>query len=84
MSKEIQKLIKMKNIEKLKALGILGAVRQRQGANDQNDDTYDEYINEMDNSKLIEQWCGWRLGDGSWWTDMKYKFDKLVDMDSRS
>lgn len=74
----------MTNIEKLKALGILGEVRQRQGANDQNDDTYDEDINEMDNSKLIEQWCGWYLGDGSWWNDMKYKFDKLVDMDSRS
>jgi hypothetical protein len=41
----------MTNIEKLKALEILGAVY---------------------------------LGDGSWWTDMKYKFDKLVDMDSRS
>lgn len=74
----------MTNIEKLKALGILGAVRQRQGANDQNDDTYDEDIEKMDNSKLIEQWCGWHLGSGSWWTDMKYKFDKLVDMDSHS
>ena len=74
----------MTNIEKLKALGILGAVRQRQGADDQNDDTYDEDINEMDNSRLIEKWCGWHLGDGSWWTDMKYKFDKLVEMDGCS
>ena len=73
----------MTNIEKLNELGILGVVRQRQGAKDQNDDIYDDYINKMDNSELIEQWCGWHLGDGSWWTDMKYKFDKLVDMDSR-
>ena len=63
----------MTNVEKLKAIGILG---------DENDDVYDEDINEMNNSKLIEQWCGWKLGDGSWWTDMKYKFDKLVDMDN--
>ncbi len=82
--KQIEIKNKMTNIEKLKALGILGEVRQRQGANDQKDDTYDEDINEMDNSKLIEQWCGWNLGDGSWWNDMKYKFDKLVEMDSRS
>jgi len=74
----------MTNIEKLKKLGILGQVRQRQGANDENDGTYDEDINEMDNSKLIEQYCGWYLGDGGWWTDMKYNFDKLVEMDSLS
>ncbi len=74
----------MTNVEKLKNLGILGAVRQRLGANGQSDDVYDEDINQMDNSKLIEQWCAWHLGDGSWWTDMKYKFDKLVDMDSHS
>jgi len=80
----ITKSIKMTNIEKLEALGILGAVRQRQGAIDENDDTRDQNINKMDNSKLIEQWCGWHLGDGSWWTDMKYKFDKLVEMDGRS
>lgn len=74
----------MTNIEKLKALGILGAVRQRMGADNQQDDVYDEQINEMNNSELIEKWCGWHLGDGSWWTDMKYKFDKLVEMDSQS
>ena len=72
----------MTNVEKLKALGILGEVRQRQGASNEHDDVYDEDINEMNNSKLIEQWCGWKLGDGSWWTYMKYKFDKLVDMDN--
>lgn len=70
----------MTKVEKLKALGILGAVRQRLGANDEHDDVYDEDINEMNNSKLVEQWCGWKLGDGSWWTDMKYFFDKLEEM----
>ncbi len=72
------------NVEKLKKLGILGTVRQRQGADSASDETYDESINEMDNSELIEQWCGWHLGNGSWWTDMKYKFDKLQEMDKES
>ena len=78
------KINKMTNVEKLKALGILGAVRQRQGAANQSDETYDENINEMDNLQLIEQYCGWYLGSGDWWIDMKYKFDKLVEMDGRS
>jgi len=72
----------MENIEKLRRLGILGKVRQ--GANDANDDTFDEDINEMDNSKLIEEYCGCVLGDGSWWLDMKYFFDKLQEMDGLS
>ena len=74
----------MENIEKLRRLGILGKVRQRQGANAANDDTFDEDINEMDNSKLIEEYCGWVLGDASWWLDMKYFFDKLQEMDGLS
>jgi hypothetical protein len=71
----------MTNVEKLKRLGILGVVRQRMGT-ENDDDVYDEDINEMDNSKLIEKWCGWYLGDGSWWTEMKNKFDRLVDLDN--
>jgi hypothetical protein len=70
----------MKNIEKLEKIGILGVVRKRQGAADENDDTYDEYINNMDDTKLVEQWAGWYLGDGSWWTQMKELFDKLVEL----
>jgi hypothetical protein len=72
------------NVEKLKKLGILGTVRQRQGADNASDETYDESINEMDNSELIKQWCAWHLGNGSWWTTMKYKFDRLEDMDKES
>jgi hypothetical protein len=71
----------MTNIEKLNKIGILGAVRQRQGADDKNDDVYDDLINKMDNSMLIEQYCGWYLGDSDWWLDMKSKFDALVEMD---
>jgi hypothetical protein len=69
----------MTQIEKLMNLGMLGAVRQRLGAEDAFDESYDEEIETMDNEKLVELWCGWELGDGSWWTEMKYKFDKLEE-----
>jgi hypothetical protein len=69
------------NVEKLKKIGILGTVRKRLGADNEKDETYDESINEMDNSELIKQWCGWYLGDGNWWTTMKSDFDRLEEMD---
>jgi hypothetical protein len=65
------------NVEKLRSLGILAAVRQRLGAKDKDDDIMDEEINTLSNTKLIELYCGWHLGDGTWWNDMKYYFDKL-------
>jgi len=67
------------NVDKLADLGILGDVRQRLGADDENDTSKDEKINEMDNSRLIKEWCGWNLGDGSWWTIMKSYYDKLEE-----
>lgn len=67
----------MTNIEKLTKVGILGDIRQRLGANDENDTSKDSRINKMDNSELLELWSGWRLGDGSWWTTMKRYYDEL-------
>jgi hypothetical protein len=67
----------MTNIEKLKKSGILKEVRLRMGAEDENDTSCDDVINLMDNSKLVEQWCAWKLGDGSWWKKMKSHFDEL-------
>lgn len=71
----------MTNIEKLKKIGILGAVRQRLGAQSAIDETYDKRINEMTNSMLIAEWCGWELGDEYWWNKMKGMFDRLEAMD---
>jgi len=68
---------KMTNVEKLTRLGIIGHVRQRLGADDANDTRRDDLINKMNNSKLVEQWAGWYLGDGSWWTTMKGYYDEL-------
>ena len=67
----------MTNVEKLKALRMLGSVRKRLGANNEIDESFDDEINEMSSSELVEQWCGWHLGDGSWWIDMKRMFDEL-------
>lgn len=67
----------MTNIEKLQQIGILKEVRLRMGAEDENDTSFDDVINLMDNSKLVEQWCAWKLGDGSWWKTMKSHFDEL-------
>lgn len=67
----------MTNVEKLIQLGIIGDVRQRLGAEDENDTSSDDRINKMDNSKLVEQWAGWHLGDGSWWATMKAYYDGL-------
>lgn len=67
----------MTNVEKLTQLGIIGDVRQRLGADDENDTSSDARINQMDNSQLVKQWAGWYLGDGSWWTTMKAYYDGL-------
>lgn len=72
----------MKNTEKLNKLGMLGAVRQRLGAENETDESFDATINRMSNSSLVENWCGWYLGDGSWWSDMKRYLDKLEEFDS--
>lgn len=72
---------KVTNIEKLDDLGILGDVRQRLGADDENDTQFDDRINGMPNKKLIALHCGWVLGDESWWNDFKYKFDELKRID---
>ena len=67
----------MENVQKLRELNKLGVIRQRLGAEDAESESHDEEINSMTNSQLIEAWCGWYLGDGSWWMDMKRDFDKL-------
>lgn len=73
----------MDNVKKLRNISILGDVRKRLGASDEKDDSCDDKINELDNSKLIELHCGWLLGDGAWWTDFKEMFDKLEAMDKK-
>ena len=66
-------------LRKINSLGILGDVRQRLGADDENDETFDEEIISMSNTDIIGAYCGWQLGDKSWWHHMKNLFDKLEE-----
>jgi len=70
----------MTNIEKLTELAIIGDIRQRLGASDENDTSKDYKINEMSNYELIKKWCGWNIGDEEWWVTMKYNYDMLEKM----
>ena len=74
----------MNNIDKLRQLGVLGDVRQRVGANDENDDSKDYIINGFNNSELVGCWCGWNLGDGEHWFAMKELYDDLNVIDENN
>ena len=69
----------MTNVEKLTKLGMLGGIRRRLGAKDGNDTSCDASINEMDADVLMWNWSAWELGDGSWWYDLKSKYDFLCE-----
>jgi len=45
---------------------ILGAVRQRFGAVDEEDTQFDERIKKLEPIELVAKWSGWNLGDESW------------------
>jgi len=70
----------MTNIEALQQIGILGDIRQRMGANDENDAKQDEEINRLDPDDLIAKDAGWKLGNEEWWWDMFDKYNDLVEV----
>ena len=72
----------MNNIDKLKKAGKLSEIRVFIGASNSKDDSFDEEINQLDNSELIELWFRYKLGDGSWWTDAKDWFDEMERLDN--
>lgn len=47
-------------------LSILDAVRQRLGAEDENDTSFDEQIERLTPKELMAKWSGWHLGDEDW------------------
>jgi hypothetical protein len=64
-------------IEKLKDCRILGDVRQRLGAKNENDTSFDEEINEMEPDEIMAEWVGWKLGSGDWWDIFKSVYDRI-------
>jgi hypothetical protein len=64
-------------VERLRDHGILGDVRQRMGAENDNDDLFDSEINEMTPDQVMYEWVGWKLGYGSWWYKFKEAYDRI-------
>jgi len=69
----------MTNVEKLKYISLtyLGDIRERLGAENRDDETYDDDINKMSNHRIVKEWCAWEIGDGNWWSSFKELFDDL-------
>lgn len=64
-------------VERLKDHGILGDVRQRLGAENDDDSLFDDKINEMTPDEIMYEWVGWKLGYGSWWHTFKSAYDRI-------
>jgi len=64
------------NVQKLSSR-TLGAVRQRLGADNENDPSKDERINRMTADEITRAWSGWHLGDEGWWGEMKAVYDSV-------
>jgi hypothetical protein len=77
-------MAKRSNVEKL-GVGGLEAVRGRLGAGKYGNKsivTVDRQINRMSPDDIAAAWCGWHIGDESWWHSMKAVYDKLVEDES--
>lgn len=67
----------MNNVDKLAELGVLGAVRQRLGADHDHDTSFDKEINAMSSHRVVYNYAAWELGAGSYWDVFKRIFDSL-------
>ena len=72
----------MNNVDKLKSLGAFGvvalqSVRQRLGVDLPQDTSKDEEINEMSPDQILKEYCAWKLGDPTWWTDFMAIYETL-------
>lgn len=53
------------NVEKI-PLSILGAVRQRLGADSEDDESKDKLVENLSPKELVAKYAGWHLGDEEW------------------
>ncbi len=68
---------KTNNVEILRRNGELSDIRKRLGADNGNDASFDNKINDLSAHDLMKEWSAWHLGDAHWWTVMKELFDEL-------
>jgi hypothetical protein len=63
--------------DRLRDLGILGDIRQRLGAKDENDSSFDNQIDSMTADEIMSEWSACKLGSSEWWKDMNRKYNRL-------
>ena len=68
----------MINIDNI-ALDVLGAVRQRLGANDENDTSCDERISNMTPKQFVAYYSGWILGSEEWANEFIDLYNELQE-----
>lgn len=69
----------MTNVEMLKKMGKLGAVRQGIGTDDEFDDSLDNAINRLHPQTVVEKYAGWHLGDDGWARDFIEMYLELMN-----
>lgn len=59
---------------------VLGAVRQRLGAKDEEDTSKDKIISKLTPEEITEKYCGWELGSESWGSTIINIYKELKDI----
>jgi len=62
-------------------LNVLDAVRQRLGAEDENDTEFDGRIEKMSPRELMAKWSGWHLGDEDWAHEIIGTYENLKKLE---
>lgn len=70
----------MNNVEILEQVGILDDVRERLGASDENDTSFDHKIERMNPEQMVAKWSGWELGDESWGTTIIDYYKQIIEI----
>lgn len=71
----------------LKKMGILGDIRQRLGAKNEEDTSFDKTIEMMSTRDIVAAEYGWELGDNSWGyniIDLYLRLTKALDKEKEN
>lgn len=72
----------MTNVERIRIVSpeMLSDLRERFGAENGKDTSFDEEIERRTMDSLMHEWCAWAIGDGQWWDIMKRRYDLLLEV----
>lgn len=59
----------------------LGEIRQRLGAENEYDQSYDDRISRMSPKEIVAKWCGWVLGDEDWGNEIVTFYEDLKSIE---